>query len=69
VVCDPRRNALLQEGNQNDRLDARKLAELLQNNQLRPVYHGDQAKVSRAISGRMPLARLERAWLGGGGLL
>ena len=41
VVCDPRRNALLQEGNQNDRVDARKLAELLQNNQLRPVYHGN----------------------------
>ena len=41
VVCDPRRNALLQEGNQNDRVDAGKLAELLQNNQLRPVYHGD----------------------------
>jgi transposase len=41
VVCDPRRNALLQEGNQNDRVDARKLAELLQHNQLRPVYHGN----------------------------
>src|SRR5215469_10381669 len=41
IVCDPRRNALLKEGNQNDRVDARKLAELLQNNQLRPVYHGD----------------------------
>jgi transposase len=41
VVCDPRRNALLLEGNQNHRVDARKLAELLQNNQLRPVYHGD----------------------------
>src|ERR1700747_3094852 len=41
VVCDPRRNALLKEGNQNDRVDARKLAELLQNNQLRPVYHGN----------------------------
>ena len=41
VVCDPRRNALLQDGNQNDRIDARKLAELPQNNQLRPVYHGD----------------------------
>ncbi len=40
VVCDPRRN-FLQEGNQNDRVDARKLAELLQNNQLRSVYHGD----------------------------
>ena len=41
VVCDPRRNALLKEGNKNDRVDARKLAELLQNNQLRTVYHGD----------------------------
>jgi hypothetical protein len=41
VVCDPRRNALLQEGNQNDRVDARKLTELLHNNQLRSVYHGD----------------------------
>src|SRR5215469_11860184 len=41
VVCDPRRNALLKEGNQNDRVDALKLAELLQNDQLRPVYHGD----------------------------
>jgi transposase len=41
VVCDPRRNALLLEGNQTDRVDARKLAELLQNNQLRSVYHGD----------------------------
>ena len=26
---------------QNDRVDARKLAELLHNNQLRSVYHGD----------------------------
>src|SRR5882762_4025387 len=41
LVCDPRRNALLQEGNQNDRVDARKLAELLHNNRLRSVYHGD----------------------------
>jgi hypothetical protein len=41
VVCDPRRNTLLQEGNQNDRVDARKLAELLHNNQLRSVYHGE----------------------------
>src|SRR5467141_962305 len=41
LVCDPRRNALLQEGNQNDRVDARRLAELLHNNQLRSVYHGE----------------------------
>ena len=29
VVCDPRRNALLKDGNKSDRIDARKLAELL----------------------------------------
>src|ERR1700690_4122566 len=28
-VCDPRKNALLKEGNKNDRIDARKLATLL----------------------------------------
>src|SRR6266849_5610933 len=29
VVCNPRRNALLKEGSKSDRIDARKLAELL----------------------------------------
>jgi transposase len=41
VVCDPRRNALLQDGNQNDRVDARKLSDLLYMNKLNTVYHGD----------------------------
>ena len=41
VVCDPRKNALLQDGSKSDRIDARKLAELLRGNQLSPVYHGD----------------------------
>ena len=41
VVCDPRRNALLQDGNQTDRVDARKLSDLLYMNKLKPVYHGD----------------------------
>jgi transposase len=40
VVCDPRKNALLKDGNKNDRVDARKLAELLRTNQVKPVYHG-----------------------------
>jgi transposase len=39
VVCDPRKAALLKEGNKSDRMDARKLAELLRTNQLKPVYH------------------------------
>src|SRR5438309_8981723 len=42
VVCNPRRNALLKEGNKSDRIDARKLAELLRTNLLRPVYHGEK---------------------------
>src|SRR5712672_2579564 len=39
VVCDPRKNALMKDGNKNDRVDARKLAELLRTNQVKPVYH------------------------------
>jgi len=39
VVCDPRKNALLKDGNKSDRVDARKLAELLRTKQLKPVYH------------------------------
>jgi transposase len=41
VVCNPRRNALLKEGSKSDRIDARKLAELLRSNMVRPVYHGE----------------------------
>jgi len=41
LVCNPRRNALLKEGSKNDKVDARKLAELLCTGMLRPVYHGE----------------------------
>ena len=41
VVCDPRKNALLKAGNKNDRIDARKLADLLRSGLLSPVYHGE----------------------------
>src|ERR1700694_3203082 len=39
LVCDPRKTALLKVGNKSDRIDARKLAELLCLNKLNPVYH------------------------------
>ena len=39
VVCNPRKNALLKEGNKSDKIDARKLADLLRGGYLRPVYH------------------------------
>jgi transposase len=41
IVCDPRKNALLKSGNKSDRIDARKLAELLRNGSLSAVYHGE----------------------------
>jgi transposase len=41
VVCDPRKNALLKAGNKNDRIDARKLADLLRSGLLSAVYHGE----------------------------
>ena len=41
VVCNPRRNALLKKGSKNDKVDARKLAELLRTGMLRTVYHGE----------------------------
>src|SRR6516225_10444614 len=41
VVCNPRKNALLKEGSKSDKVDARKLAELLRGGLLRAVYHGE----------------------------
>ena len=41
MACNPRRNALLKEGSKSDKVDARKLAELLRTGMLRPVYHGE----------------------------
>ena len=55
VVCDPRRNALLKEGNKSDKVDARKLAELLRTGLLRPVYHGE--------NGLRTLKELSRSYL------
>ena len=43
VVCNPRKNALLKQGSKRDRIDARKLAELLRNGALSAVYHGETA--------------------------
>ena len=55
MVCDPRRNALLKEGSKSDRIDARKLAELLRGGLLRPVYHGE--------TGLRMLRELSRSYL------
>jgi transposase len=41
IVCDPRKNRLLQDGNKSDKVDARKLAPLLRAGLLSPVSHGE----------------------------
>lgn len=42
LVCDPRRNHLLADGNKSDPIDLQKLSELQKNGSLRRVYHGHQ---------------------------
>ena len=55
VVCNPRKNALLKQGNKSDRIDAHKLAELIRGNYLKSVYHGE--------SGVRTLRELARSYL------
>src|SRR6201988_95951 len=55
LVCDPRKNALLKDGSKSDRIDARKLAELLRGNHLSPIYHGE--------NGGRTLKELARSYL------
>ncbi|MGO9274381.1 MAG: IS110 family transposase [Terriglobia bacterium] len=55
TVCNPRKNALLKSGNKSDRIDARKLAELLRNGSLSAVYHGE--------NGLRTLKELSRSYL------
>ncbi len=55
LVCDPRKNASLKMGNKSDRIDARKLAELLYLDKLKSVYHGEH--------GLRTLKELSRSYL------
>ena len=41
IVCNPRKNQLLNDGNKSDKVDARKLAQLLRAGLVSPVYHGE----------------------------
>jgi hypothetical protein len=55
VVCDPRKNASMREGNQSDKIDALRLADLLRLNHLSDVYHGEH--------GQLRLKELVRSYL------
>src|SRR5256885_13271693 len=55
VVCNPRKNALLKDGSKGDKIDARKLAELLRGGYVKPVYHGE--------NGLRTLKELSRSYL------
>jgi transposase len=71
VVCNPRKSALLKEGSKSDRIDAKKLAELLRNGSLSAVDQGEHRlrmlkELSRSyltISTRVPRGQI----LGGRG--
>jgi len=55
LVCDPRKNALIKSGNKSDRIDARKLADLLCLDKLHPVFHDE--------TGNRALKELARSYL------
>jgi transposase len=55
LVCDPRKNTSMKEGNKSDRIDARKLADLLYLDKLHPVFHGE--------TGNRALKELARSYL------
>src|SRR6202048_3762510 len=52
VVCDPRKNASMREGNQSDKIDARRLSDPLYLNKLSAVYHGDHGLRTLKALGR-----------------
>src|SRR5207253_5597228 len=54
VVCNPRKNALLKDGNKSDRIDARKLVELLRLDNFKSVYHGEMCRVIPGTCGSEP---------------
>ena len=55
MVCNPPKNALIKHGNKSDRIDARKLADLLRLNDLEPVCHSE--------TGVRMLRELDRSYL------
>ncbi len=44
IICNPLRNRLLEEGSKTDKIDAKKLCQLLRGGLLKEVYHTDNEK-------------------------
>ena len=59
VVCDPYRNRLLSDGPKTDKIDARKLCELLKSGMLKEVYHttDELYKLRKLVSAYEALVR------------
>lgn len=59
IICDPHRNRLLSEGPKTDKIDARKLVQLLKANLMKEVYHsGDKfLYLRRVVSGYEDLVK------------
>ena len=81
IVCNPRRNKLLQSGSKADRIDVDKLGRLLRLGELKSVYHGEQtilglkhlvhgyenlvAGTTRAMNRAEGIVQRPRGWLPG----
>ena len=52
IICDPYRNSLLSEGPKTDKIDARKLCQLLRSGLLKEVYHSldEDYKIRKIVS-------------------
>lgn len=59
IICDPRRNKLLNEGPKTDKIDASKLVQLLRANLLKEVYHSAEKflYLRRVVSGYEDLVK------------
>src|ERR1700675_4973031 len=61
VVCDPRKNASMREGNQSDKIDARRLADLLRLNHAATILSCRSMPVSASVrAGVINVARDSR---------
>jgi len=60
LVCDPYRNHLLKEGGKSDRVDARKLVQLLKGGLLKAVFHcsDEFMQIRKVLSGYDDLVRI-----------